>query len=119
MPRAAVGRWHRCVTVPIDSRSREASLLSRTSATGGALVGDGCHALPGRSRKRSLTARRFAKQRRAADGMALLDLGCQGQQRLLAERLADDLQTHRQPVGIEPAGYRGNRTTAKTQPERA
>src|SRR5438309_8117401 len=31
MPRAAVGRWHRCVTVPIDCRSREASLLSKTS----------------------------------------------------------------------------------------
>src|SRR5438034_2218191 len=53
MPRAVAGRWHRCVTVPTGCRSREASLLSRTSAIGGALVGDGCHALPGRSRMRS------------------------------------------------------------------
>src|SRR2546425_9784777 len=71
-----------------------------------------------RSRMRSLPARRFAKQRRAADGMALLDLGCQGQQRLLAERLADDLQTHRQPVGIEPARHRRDRKTGETQHER-
>src|SRR2546427_4525380 len=38
MPRAAVGRWHRCVTVPIDCRSREASLLSKNIDVVGALV---------------------------------------------------------------------------------
>src|SRR2546422_6706059 len=118
MPRAAAGRWHRCVTVPTGCPSQEASLLSRTSAIVGALVGDGCHALPGRSRMRSLPARRLAMQRRTADGMALLNLGRKGQQRLLAQRLADDLQTPPQSLRIEPAGDRGNRKTAETQHER-
>ncbi len=41
--------------------------------------------------------------------MALLDLGRQGQHRLLAEWLADDLQTHGHSVGIEPARHRRDR----------
>ena len=49
--------------------------------------------------------------------MQPLDLGRQGQHRLLAERLAHDLQTHRQPVGIEPARHRRDRKTGETQHE--
>src|SRR5438128_12670033 len=98
MPRAAVGRWHRCVTVPIDCRSREASLLSKNIDVVGALVRDACHPLPGRSRMETfLTAHRFARQRWATDRMQPLDLARPGQHRLLAQRLADAPQTHPPP----------------------
>src|SRR2546422_2116544 len=111
MPRAAAGRWHRCVTVPTGCPSQEASLLSRTSAIVGALVGDGCHALPGRSRMRSLPARRLAMERRTGDGIALLKLGRKGPPRLLAVRLPGHLPTHRPASGVEPAGDPGQPKT--------
>src|SRR5439155_1643384 len=66
-----------------------------------------------KSRRGDLTA-----EGRTADGVAQLDLGRQGQQRLLPERLADDLQAHRQAVGIEPARHRCDRKTGETQHER-
>ncbi len=44
--------------------------------------------------------------------MAALDLGRQGRHRLLAEWLADDLQTYGQPVGIKPARHRRDRRYA-------
>jgi len=70
----------------------------------GALVRDGCHPLPGRARIGTLTGSSLRAAALATDRMQRLDLGRQGQQRLLAERFADDLQTHRQPSGSSPHG---------------
>src|SRR5256885_8913999 len=53
----------------------------------------------------------------AADGMALLHLPREGEDALLAERLADDLEAHRQASRVQATGHRRHRQPGETQHE--
>src|SRR3989442_10031050 len=53
-----------------------------------------------------------------ADGVALLHLCREGEDALLAERLADDLEAHRQAPRVQATGHRRHRQPGETQHER-
>src|SRR5207237_7681581 len=75
---------------------------------------------PRRPRRYSAESRRWnlGAEGRTAERVAALDQGRQGQHRLLALRLPDDLQSHGESIGVEPARHRRHGESREAQHER-